>query len=175
MNSQVILIIARYCDGLYCAGHLYESYVHPLTILFTLPSAGVGRCWRWSQSMPHSAASALIGIMRSIGIVKKNAITMVDFALEAQGVRCPPRNRPFSGCSLRFRPIDDDHAGSAFRVVTGRLSPATASVPRQPLGITIVGGLVMSQLLTLDTTPAGSFCSSIVVLRFSRQPATIGN
>ncbi len=115
MNSQVILIIAAIATVYIVLGILYESYVHPLTILSTpAPRRALERCWRWSCSMPPFSLIALIGIMLLIGIVKKNAIMMVDFALEAQRHgNLTPQEAIFRALSAAFSPDYDDHPGGA--------------------------------------------------------------
>ncbi len=158
---------------------LYESYVHPLTILSTLPSAGVGALLALELfNAPFSllfnapfSLIALIGIMLLIGIVKKNAIMMVDFALEAQRHgNLTPQEAIFQACLLRFRPIMMTTLAALFGALPLVLSGGDGSELRQPLGITIVGGLVMSQLLTLYTTPVVYLFFDRLRLRFSRKP-----
>ena len=152
-------------------GILYESYVHPLTILSTLPSAGVGALLALELFNAPFSLIALIGIMLLIGIVKKNAIMMVDFALEAQRHgNLTPQEAIFQACLLRFRPIMMTTLAALFGALPLVLSGGDGSELRQPLGITIVGGLVMSQLLTLYTTPVVYLFFDRLRLRFSRKP-----
>ncbi len=156
-------------------GILYESYVHPLTILSTLPSAGVGALLALELFNAPFSLIALIGIMLLIGIEKKNAIMMVDFALEAQPHgKLTPQEAIFKACLLRFRPIMMTTMMTTLAALFGALplvlSGGDGSELRQPLGITIVGGLVMSQLLTLYTTPVVYLFFDRLRLRFSRKP-----
>ena len=134
-------------------GILYESYIHPLTILSTLPSARVGALIALKIFNTEVTIIAFIGIILLIGIVKKNAIMMIDFALQAQRAGATPREAIFQACLLRFRPI----MMTTFAALLGALPLAFGSGEgselRHPLGITIVGGLLVSQALTLYTTP----------------------
>ncbi|MDX5629663.1 MULTISPECIES: multidrug efflux RND transporter permease subunit MdtC [unclassified Brenneria] len=153
-SSQVMLILAAIITVYIVLGVLYESYIHPLTILSTLPSAGVGALLALEWFGAPFSLIALIGIMLLIGIVKKNAIMMVDFALTAQ--RCgglSARDAIFQASLLRFRPIMMTTLAALFGALPLILGSGDGAELRQPLGITIVGGLVMSQLLTLYTTP----------------------
>ncbi|HCL4888309.1 TPA: efflux RND transporter permease subunit [Salmonella enterica] len=170
MNSQLILIVAAIATVYIVLGILYESYVHPLTILSTLPSAGVGALLALELFNAPFSLIALIGIMLLIGIVKKNAIMMVDFALEAQrSGGLTPEQAIFQACLLRFRPIMMTTLAALFGALPLVLSGGDGSELRQPLGITIVGGLVMSQLLTLYTTPVVYLFFDRLRLRFSRK------
>lgn len=170
MNSQLILIVAAIATVYIVLGILYESYVHPLTILSTLPSAGVGALLALELFNAPFSLIALIGIMLLIGIVKKNAIMMVDFALEAQrSGGLTPEQAIFQACLLRFRPIMMTTLAALFGAPPLVLSGGDGSELRQPLGITIVGGLVMSQLLTLYTTPVVYLFFDRLRLRFSRK------
>ncbi|TDN55664.1 multidrug efflux RND transporter permease subunit MdtC [Scandinavium goeteborgense] len=170
MNSQVILILAAIATVYIVLGILYESYVHPLTILSTLPSAGVGALLALELFGAPFSLIALIGIMLLIGIVKKNAIMMVDFALEAQrNGNLSPEEAIFQACLLRFRPIMMTTLAALFGALPLVLSGGDGSELRQPLGITIVGGLVVSQLLTLYTTPVVYLFFDRLRLRFTRQ------
>ena len=169
MNAQVILILAAIATVYIVLGVLYESYVHPLTILSTLPSAGVGALLALEIFDAPFSLIALIGIMLLIGIVKKNAIMMVDFALEAQrNGNLTPEEAIFQACLLRFRPIMMTTLAALFGALPLVLSGGDGSELRQPLEITIVGGLVMSQLLTLYTTPVVYLFFDRLRLRFSR-------
>ncbi|MNT28905.1 Multidrug resistance protein MdtC [compost metagenome] len=135
-------------------GILYESFVHPLTILSTLPSAGLGALLALLLVRYDFTLIALIGIILLIGIVKKNAIMMVDFALDAernQGMA--PRDAIFQACLTRFRPIMMTTMAAIFGALPLVVATGAGVEMRQPLGITIVGGLVLSQILTLYTTP----------------------
>ncbi len=135
-------------------GVLYESFIHPLTILSTLPSAGVGALLALMLFGHDLSVIALIGIVLLMGIVKKNAIMMIDFALEAerdQGLS--PQESIVQAALLRFRPIMMTTLAALFGALPLALESGTGSELRNPLGVTIVGGLLLSQLLTLYTTP----------------------
>jgi len=135
-------------------GMLYESYIHPLTILSTLPSAGVGALLALNAFNTEFSIMALIGVILLIGIVKKNAIMMIDFALDAERSRgLSAHDAIFEACLLRFRPIMMTTAAALFGAVPLAIGLGEGSELRQPLGIAIVGGLILSQLLTLYTTP----------------------
>ncbi|PWC22839.1 multidrug transporter subunit MdtC [Brenneria roseae subsp. roseae] len=153
-SSQLVLILAAIVTVYIVLGVLYESYVHPLTILSTLPSAGVGALLALEWFDAPFSLIALIGIMLLIGIVKKNAIMMVDFALVAQRTGgLSAKDAIFQASLLRFRPIMMTTLAALFGALPLVLTSGDGAELRQPLGITIVGGLVMSQLLTLYTTP----------------------
>ena len=153
-SSQVWLMLAAIAAVYIVLGILYESYVHPLTILSTLPSAGVGALLALELFDTPFSLIALIGILLLIGIVKKNAIMMVDFALEAQrNGNLSAREAIFQACLLRFRPILMTTLAALLGALPLVLTSGDGAELRQPLGITIAGGLVMSQLLTLYTTP----------------------
>ncbi|CUU24637.1 putative transport protein yegO [Duffyella gerundensis] len=153
-SSQIWLILAAIATVYIVLGILYESYVHPLTILSTLPSAGVGALLALELFDAPFSLIALIGILLLIGIVKKNAIMMVDFALEAQRRdNLSSREAIFQACLLRFRPILMTTLAALLGALPLVLSSGDGAELRQPLGITIAGGLIMSQLLTLYTTP----------------------
>ncbi|MDX7991312.1 multidrug efflux RND transporter permease subunit MdtC [Xenorhabdus littoralis] len=153
-KSQLFVILAAIVTVYLVLGVLYESYLHPLTILSTLPSAGVGALMALELFNTPFSLIAMIGIMLLVGIVKKNAIIMVDFALEAQrGGKLTAQEAIFQACLLRFRPIMMTTLSALFGALPLVLSNGDGAELRFPLGITIVGGLVMSQLLTLYTTP----------------------
>lgn len=135
-------------------GMLYESYIHPLTILSSLPSAGVGAILALMVTKTDLSLIALIGIILLIGIVKKNAIMMIDFALEAErDMGMQPRESIYQACLLRFRPIMMTTLAALLGALPLALENGTGSELRKPLGITIIGGLLVSQFLTLYTTP----------------------
>ena len=133
---------------------LYESYVHPITILSTLPSAGVGALIALMLCRTELTIIALVGIILLIGIVKKNAILMIDFALDAERVEGKrPEEAIFQACVLRFRPIMMTTMAALFGALPLAIGFGTGAELRRPLGIAIVGGLIFSQMLTLYTTP----------------------
>jgi multidrug efflux pump len=148
------LILAAAVTIYIVLGVLYESFIHPLTILSTLPSAGVGALLALMLYGHDLSIVALIGIVLLMGIVKKNAIMMIDFALEAERVQgLSPRDSIMQASLLRFRPIMMTTLAALFGALPLALESGTGSELRNPLGITIVGGLLLSQLLTLYTTP----------------------
>ena len=154
LGNTLWLILAAIVTVYIVLGVLYESYIHPLTILSTLPSAGVGALLALMATGNDLGIIAIIGIILLIGIVKKNAIMMIDFALEAerhQGLA--PREAIFQACLLRFRPILMTTLAALLGALPLMLGSGVGSELRQPLGITMVGGLLFSQLLTLYTTP----------------------
>ncbi|CNJ26730.1 multidrug efflux system subunit MdtC [Yersinia aldovae] len=171
LKSQLWLIMAAIATVYIVLGILYESYVHPLTILSTLPSAGVGALLALELFDAPFSLIALIGIMLLIGIVKKNAIMMVDFALDAQrNGNLSARDAIFQASLLRFRPIMMTTLAALFGALPLLLGSGDGAELRQPLGITIVGGLVMSQLLTLYTTPVVYLYFDRLRSRLSKQP-----
>jgi len=148
------LILAAIVTVYIVLGVLYESYIHPITILSTLPSAGVGAILALTLFNMPLGVMALIGIILLIGIVKKNAIMMIDFALEAERKEGkPPHEAIYEACLLRFRPIMMTTFAALFGAIPLAMGSGTGSELRRPLGITIIGGLIFSQLLTLYTTP----------------------
>jgi multidrug efflux pump len=135
-------------------GILYESYLHPITILSTLPSAGVGAVLALMIFHKDLSIIAIIGVILLIGIVKKNAILMIDFALAAERVDGKsPRDAIFQACILRFRPILMTTMAAICGAVPLAFGTGTGSELRNPLGMAIIGGLLLSQMLTLYTTP----------------------
>ena len=154
LASQPYLILAALVAVYIILGVLYESFVHPLTIISTLPSAGLGALlmlWLCGQDF---SIMALIGLVLLIGIVKKNGILMIDFALEAQRVRgLPPEDAIYEACVTRFRPIIMTTLAALLGAVPLMLGAGPGAELRQPLGIAVVGGLLVSQALTLFTTP----------------------
>jgi len=154
LTNEPLLILAALLTVYIVLGVLYESYIHPITILSTLPSAGVGAILALLLCHTELDVIALIGIILLIGIVKKNAIMMIDFALEAERERGKnPEEAIYEACLLRFRPIMMTTMAALLGGLPLALGAGTGSELRRPLGITIVGGLIVSQLLTLFTTP----------------------
>jgi multidrug efflux pump len=154
LSNEPILILAAVVTVYIVLGVLYESYIHPVTILSTLPSAGVGAILALLLCRTEFSVVALIGIILLIGIVKKNAIMMIDFALEAERKEGKePVDAIYEACLLRFRPIMMTTMAALLGGLPLALGTGVGSELRRPLGITIVGGLVLSQLLTLYTTP----------------------
>jgi multidrug efflux pump len=172
LATQPLLILAALITVYIVLGVLYESYIHPVTILSTLPSAGVGAILALQLFRTHLDIIALIGIILLIGIVKKNAIMMIDFALEAEreGGK-PPAEAIYQACLLRFRPIMMTTMAALLGGLPLALGTGTGSELRRPLGITIVGGLILSQILTLYTTPVVYLYFDRLARRFRRTPA----
>jgi multidrug efflux pump len=154
LANEPILILAALIVVYIVLGVLYESYIHPITILSTLPSAGVGAILALILTGNDLSVIALIGIILLIGIVKKNAIMMIDFALDAERQEGKtPDESIYQACLLRFRPIMMTTMAALLGAVPLALGSGTGSELRRPLGITIIGGLLVSQVLTLYTTP----------------------
>jgi multidrug efflux pump len=154
LANEIFLIIAAVVAMYIVLGVLYESFIHPITILSTLPSAGVGALLSLMLLGYELDVIAIIGVILLIGIVKKNAIMMIDFALEAERIEgLPPRDAIYQACLLRFRPIMMTTMAAILGALPLMLGTGTGSELRQPLGISIVGGLIVSQVLTLFTTP----------------------
>jgi multidrug efflux pump subunit AcrB len=154
LSSEPFLILAALVAVYIVLGMLYESYVHPITILSTLPSAGVGALLALLLTHQELSIIALIGIILLIGIVKKNAIMMIDFALDAERNQGrTSRDAIYQACLLRFRPIMMTTLAAMLGGVPLAIGLGAGSELRRPLGITIVGGLLVSQMLTLFTTP----------------------
>jgi multidrug efflux pump len=169
LSTEPWLIVAAIVTVYIVLGVLYESYIHPITILSTLPSAGVGAILALLVTGKDLGVVAIIGIILLIGIVKKNAIMMIDFALEAERVEHkPPEEAIFQACLLRFRPIMMTTMAALLGGLPLALGTGTGSELRHPLGITIVGGLLVSQALTLYTTPVVYLWFDRLAKRFER-------
>jgi len=154
LSSQPLLILAAIITIYLVLGMLYESLVHPITILSTLPSAGVGAVLALMMFKMEFSLIALIGVILLIGIVKKNAIMMIDVAIETERREgLDPREAIYRACLLRFRPIMMTTIAALFGALPLALGSGDGAELRQPLGVSIVGGLILSQLLTLYTTP----------------------
>ena len=154
LASEVWLILAAIIVIYLVLGMLYESYIHPVTILSTLPSAGVGALLALSLTGYDLSIIALIGIVLLMGIVKKNAIMMIDFAISAEREEgLTARAAIVEACRLRFRPIMMTTLAALFGAVPLAFAHGAGSELRIPLGVTIIGGLLLSQILTLYTTP----------------------
>jgi multidrug efflux pump len=175
INDQPLLILAALVTVYIVLGILYESYVHPITILSTLPSAGVGAIAALLICGIDLSVMALIGILLLIGIVKKNAIMMIDFALDAERTGgLSPAEAIEKACILRFRPIMMTTMAALFGALPLAVGHGVGSEIRRPLGVAIVGGLIVSQALTLYTTPVIYLYLERLRLWVSRQRSTIG-
>ncbi len=153
-NNEPVLIAAAIAAVYILLGVLYESYIHPITILSTLPSAGVGALLALMLFHTEFDIIGLIGVILLIGIVKKNAIMMIDFAIEARrSQNLNSYDAIFQACLLRFRPIMMTTTAAILGAMPLALSFGNGGEIRRPLGISIMGGLIISQLLTLYTTP----------------------
>jgi multidrug efflux pump len=169
LSNEPILILAALITVYIVLGVLYESYIHPITILSTLPSAGVGALLALMICRTDFSVIALIGLVLLIGIVKKNGIMMIDFALDAERKEgMTPVNAIYQACLLRFRPIMMTTMAALLAGVPLALGTGMGSELRRPLGIAMVGGLLLSQLLTLYTTPVIYLWFDRLALRFSR-------
>jgi multidrug efflux pump len=174
LRNQPILILAALIAVYIVLGVLYESYVHPLTILSTIPSAGVGALLALLIFKTDLSIIALIGIILLIGIVIKNAIMMIDFALDAERTHsATPKEAIYEACMLRFRPILMTTLAAAFGALPLALGLGTGAELRQPLGLSIVGGLIVSQALTLFTTPVVYLYLDRVRWRVSKMKAAV--
>ena len=173
LENQPLLILAALITVYIVLGILYESYIHPLTILSTIPSAGVGALLALFLFKTELSMIALIGIILLIGIVKKNAIMMIDFALGAERKEGkPPESAIYEACLMRFRPIMMTTMAALLGALPLALGSGVGSELRRPLGIAIVGGLLVSQLLTLYTTPVVYLYLDRVRLRFRSSTKT---
>ncbi len=174
LASMPWLILAAIVVIYIVLGVLYESYIHPLTILSTLPSAGVGALLALLLTRQDFSVVALIGVVLLIGIVKKNAIMMIDFALEAERDHGkPPREAIFEAALLRFRPIMMTTMAALLGALPLALESGAGSELRNPMGIAIVGGLILSQLLTLYTTPVIYLAMDRFAQRFRAAPEAV--
>ena len=172
LSNQLWLILAAVICVYIVLGVLYESYIHPLTILSTLPSAGVGALLALLISGNGLGVIGIIGIILLIGIVKKNAIMMIDFAIEAErSENKPPREAIHQAALLRFRPILMTTLAALFAALPLMLGGGPGHELRGPLGLAIFGGLIVSQLLTLFTTPVIYLAFDRLGRRFSKAPA----
>jgi multidrug efflux pump len=168
LSNQLFLILAAIVTVYIVLGVLYESFIHPVTILSTLPSAGIGALLALMMAGDDLTIVAIIGIILLIGIVKKNAIMMIDFALDAErNEGKSPREAIYQACLLRFRPIVMTTMAAVLGALPLMIGTGAGSELRHPLGISIVGGLLLSQLLTLFTTPVIYLWFDRLALRFS--------
>jgi len=167
LDNELWLLAAAVAVMYIVLGVLYESFIHPITILSTLPSAGIGALLALMIAGDDLTIIAIIGIILLIGIVKKNAILMIDFAVDAERLQgLPPREAIYQACLLRFRPILMTTVAAIFGALPLMFGTGTGSELRHPLGISIVGGLLVSQVLTLFTTP-------VIYLGFDRMAARL--
>jgi hydrophobe/amphiphile efflux-1 (HAE1) family protein len=172
LASTPLLVLAALIAVYVVLGMLYESLIHPITILSTLPSAGVGALLALMAARMELSLVSFIGIILLIGIVKKNAILMIDFALEAErNENSSPEDAIYRACVIRFRPIMMTTLAAMFGAVPLAIGIGAGSELRQPLGVAIVGGLVVSQALTLFTTPVVYLFFEHLRRHFSRSPA----
>jgi multidrug efflux pump len=174
LSNELLLILAAIVTVYIVLGVLYESFVHPTTILSTLPSAGIGALLALIVANDDLTVIGIIGIILLIGIVKKNAIMMIDFALDAQrNENKSPREAIYQACLLRFRPILMTTMAAVLGALPLMLGTGVGSELRHPLGISIVGGLLVSQVLTLFTTPVIYLCFDRLQQRYFNVDAAV--
>jgi len=171
LSSEVYLLLAALITVYIVLGVLYESFIHPVTILSTLPSAGIGALLALMLAGDDLDVIGIIGIVLLIGIVKKNGIMIVDFALDAERVHGKaPRDAILEASLLRFRPILMTTLAAMLGALPLLVGTGTGSELRRPLGLAIIGGLALSQVLTLFTTPVIYLFFDSLSQRFSRKP-----
>jgi multidrug efflux pump len=172
LGNELLLILAAIVTVYIVLGVLYESFIHPITILSTLPSAGIGALLALMLAGNELDVISIIGIVLLIGIVKKNAIMMIDFALDAErNEGKTPREAIRQACLLRLRPILMTTMAAMLGALPMLLGTGTGSELRRPLGIAIIGGLTLSQLLTLFTTPVIYLFFDRIARRFGPKPS----
>ena len=172
LSNTLFLIFAAIVTMYIVLGVLYESYIHPVTILSTLPSAGIGALLALTIAGSDLGVIGIIGIILLIGIVKKNAIMMIDFALEAERERgLPPEEAIYEACLLRFRPILMTTMAALLGALPLMIGTGVGAELRHPLGIAMVGGLMVSQVLTLFTTPVIYIAFDKIAGRFAGRSA----
>jgi multidrug efflux pump len=173
LSSTLLLVLAAVVTMYIVLGVLYESYIHPITILSTLPSAAIGALLALILSGNDLGMIAIIGIILLIGIVKKNAIMMIDFALDAERNRgVDPPTAIYEAALLRFRPILMTTLAALFGAIPLMFATGSGAELRQPLGLVMVGGLLVSQVLTLFTTPVIYLYFDRLGRRWQRKPAS---
>jgi multidrug efflux pump len=171
LSSEVFLLMAALVTVYIVLGVLYESYIHPVTILSTLPSAGIGALLALMMAGSDLDVIGIIGIVLLIGIVKKNGIMIVDFALDAERNHGKtPQEAIFQASLLRFRPILMTTMAAMLGALPLLAGTGTGSELRRPLGLAIIGGLIVSQMLTLFTTPVIYLLFDRLSQRFNRKP-----